>query len=97
MSLTRTGEEVSLVCSWHSRPEGAEVEGPFRAFRVVGTLDFSLVGILRDLTTQLAAAKISVFVISTFDTDYVLVPLERARDAAVSLRLAGHHMPDPLP
>ena len=96
VSLTRTPEETSLVCAWAERPDGARTEGPFRAFRVVGTLDFSLVGILSDLTLQLTAAQISVFVISTFDTDYVLVPAERAAAAAVSLRLAGHHLPDPF-
>lgn len=87
----RTPEELSLVCETARVPSGAlEREDGWRALRVDGTLAFSLVGVLAGITAALAAAKISVFCVSTFDTDYVLVK-ETALDAAVSaLRSAGY-------
>ena len=87
-SVTRTAEEVSVVGP--QALEGARTEGPWRAFRVAGVLDFSLTGVLHELTAPLADAGISVFVQSTFDTDYVLIREESA-DAAVSAwESAGH-------
>lgn len=82
MSVTRTDAELSVVCPMDLVPPGARVEGPWQAYAVDGTLDFALVGILVRLTSPLASAGISVFSVSTFDTDYVLVPAARA-DAAV--------------
>lgn len=87
LSVTRTAVEVSIVAA--SPIEGARVEGPWRAFRVVGTLDFALTGILHSLTEPLAAAGISVFAISTFDTDYLLVRTDRAPHARAAWQQAG--------
>lgn len=87
-SVTRTADEVSVVGP--QVVEGARAEGPWRAFRVAGVLDFSLTGVLHELTGPLADAGISVFVQSTFDTDYILIREESA-DAAVSAwESAGH-------
>ena len=86
-----TPEEKSLVCETNRVPEGAQKrEDGWQALRVDGTLAFSLVGVLAGITAALAAAKISVFCVSTFDTDYVPVK-ETALDTAVSaLRSAGY-------
>ena len=87
-SLTLSPDEVSVV---GAEPLlGARVEGPWRAFRVAGVLDFSLTGVLHELTGPLASAKISVFVQSTFDTDFILVRREHEAAAVDAWRGAGH-------
>ena len=87
-SATYTADEVSVV---GSKPlQGARTEGPWRAFRVAGVLDFSLIGVLHALTGPLANAGISVFVQSTFDTDYILVREELAVAAVDVWVVAGH-------
>ena len=75
MFFGRTDGETSLVCPSTDVPTDCVLErnDGWRAFRVVGTLDFSLIGILSKITGTLADNGIGVFVISTFDTDYVLV------------------------
>jgi hypothetical protein len=87
VSVTRTPEELSLVC-----PEGClpadtagRVERGFRAFRVEGPLDFGLSGVLASLLDPLARERIPVFVISTFDTDYLLVREDQTDRAAEAL------------
>ena len=81
----RTDGEISLVCLTEDVPSGVLArEDGWRAFRVRGPLDFSLIGILAGISTALAEAGIGIFVVSTFDTDYVLVKgsdQERALDA----------------
>jgi hypothetical protein len=72
-SLSVTAEEVSLVCSEGEAPVSDAIEGGWRAFMVKGPLDFSLTGIVANLTQPLAKALIPVFIISTFDADYLLV------------------------
>jgi hypothetical protein len=62
----------------------------WRAFRVAGTLDFSLVGILAALSKTLADAGVGIFAISTFDTDYILTKAEDFDRALAALRAAGH-------
>ncbi|GAA0523831.1 hypothetical protein GCM10011581_49540 [Saccharopolyspora subtropica] len=69
---------------------GVRVEGPFRALEVDGPLNFSLTGVLAALLVPLAEAGISVFTLSTFDTDWILVPAEAATRAADVLIAAGH-------
>lgn len=72
--LSKTDEEISLVCETDYIPENAtHAEHGWRAFRVDGMLDFGLVGIIASITQRLARAGISVFVISTYNTDYVLL------------------------
>ena len=73
VSITRTATELSVVCRQEAVPEGVRCERGWRCLRVAGTLDFSLVGVLASLLNPLAEAGISVFVVSTFDTDYLLV------------------------
>ncbi|MGW1679227.1 ACT domain-containing protein [Saccharopolyspora sp. NPDC002376] len=70
------------------------VEGPFRALEVHGPLDFALTGVLAALLVPLADAGISVFTLSTFDTDWILVPADAAARAAEVLTAAGHTVED---
>jgi hypothetical protein len=89
-SVTRTKEELSLVCLQEIVPEGTRCEKGFRCFKVGGPLDFSLTGILSSLTIPLAQAGISVLAISTFDTDYLLVKETHVDKAVEELTHAGH-------
>lgn len=87
-SVTRTPQELSIVCPEARLPadsSGFRVERGFRAFQVVGPLDFALTGLLSGLLAPLARAAIPVFVLSTFDTDLILVPREKAERAAEAL------------
>jgi hypothetical protein len=92
-SVNRTVDELSIVCEQSLVPSNTKSEKNWRALKVEGTLDFALTGILASIANPLAAAKISIFAISTFDTDYVLIrasDLERAcsalKEAAFSVR-----------
>ena len=83
-SITRTADELSIVCDDDAVPSGVYAVRDFAAVRVLGTIDFGVVGLLAGLTRALADAAISVFVFSTFDTDYLLVRTSdyaRARSA----------------
>jgi hypothetical protein len=89
-SATRSIDELSVVCRQDAVPEGIVCEPGWRCLRVAGTIPFSLVGVLASLTAPLAEAGISVFAISTFDTDYLIVK-EKVLEAAVNaLRQQGH-------
>lgn len=98
-SITRTDAELSVICDLDALPEGITAEGdaevshdvsqPWRALRVVGQLDFSLTGVLASLAVPLAEAKISIFALSTFDTDYLLVKEGVLEPACEVLARAG--------
>lgn len=82
VSVTRTPDELSILCPSADVPPGIECEAGWRAFTVEGKLEFSAIGILAAILNPLAEAGISILSISTFDTDYVLVRtaiLERAK------------------
>jgi hypothetical protein len=89
-SVTRTSAELSVVCPEDEAPEGAHVEPDWRALEVAGPLDFSMVGVMAGLTAPLAEVEVSVFVVSTYDTDYVLVHAAALERAVEALRAAGH-------
>ena len=91
-SITRTPEELSVVCAYADVPEGVKREGPWACFKVEGPLDFALTGILASLTAPLAKDGISVFALSTYDTDYLLVREDKRDAAAVSLLAAGFEL-----
>jgi len=89
-SVTRTHDELSIVCSQSSVPAGVTCEPDWRGLKVIGPLDFALIGILAGLAGALAGAGVSLFALSTYDTDYLLV---RAKDlplAVQALAAAGH-------
>ena len=96
-SITATARETSLVCARRSVPKKVQQAGPFTAFAVEGPLDFSLTGILATLLQPLADAEISVFTISTFDTDWILVPVDDADRAAEEWRRRGHDVAPAVP
>jgi hypothetical protein len=90
ISITRTADELSIVCCQDAVPEGVVCERDWRRLRVAGAMPFSVVGVLASLTTPLVEATISIFAISTFDTDYLLVKAEKLDEAVATLRQAGH-------
>ena len=75
-SISRTKDELSIVCMEKFVPQGVKFEGNWRAIKVEGKFDFSVTGVLSSLSNPLAEAKISIFAISTFNTDYILVKNE---------------------
>jgi hypothetical protein len=91
-SVTRTDEELSIVCESKYVPAGIKAEQPWRCLKVVGPLDFGLTGIMAALTQPLAADKISIFAVSTFDTDYLMVKTDNYERACLSLTRAGHEI-----
>jgi len=89
-SITRTPDELSIVVAVESAPADIRAEGTWRALRIAGPIPLSAVGILASVTEPLARAGINLFVVSTFDTDYVLVVSDRLEDARFALSDAGH-------
>jgi GNAT superfamily N-acetyltransferase len=89
-SITRTAEELSVVCVEHAVPEGIRCEKGWRALKLEGPFDFSQVGILLAVAEPLARAKVVILAIGTYDTDYVLVHQGLLKQALVALRTVGH-------
>jgi hypothetical protein len=92
VSLTRTSSELSLVSEAASVPAAVRSERGWRALRVAGTLDLSLIGILAELSGVLARARVAIFVVSTFDTDCLLVREHDLARAVQALEAAGHRV-----
>ena len=89
-SASVSDSELSLVCPEDAAPPHARTEPGWRALSVVGPLAFSLVGVVASLTGPLADAGVSVFVLSTFDTDHLLVRSDDLEQAIAVLRSSGH-------
>jgi uncharacterized protein len=89
-SVTRTADELSLVLPESARRPDWQAETGWRSFVVDGTLDFSLTGVMASLATPLAEAGVSLFAISTYDTDYLLVREKDLERATAVLAAAGH-------
>lgn len=90
-SITRTPDELSIVCESARIPADLASNHPgWRALMVQGPLDFSLTGILSALAAPLAAAGISIFAVSTFDSDYLLVKETDFERAIATLQSSGH-------
>jgi hypothetical protein len=95
VSITRTPDELSIVCPDAAVPPDVEVESGWRALKVPGPIPFDQIGILASLADPLAAAGVSIFAVSTYDTDYVLVKeadLERALAALETSPPARRHL-----
>lgn len=89
--LSYTDDEISLVCKKEFVPKNTtEREDNWSALKICGVLDFSLVGILAKIAGFLAEEKISVFVVSTFNTDYILVKSDRLERAIAVLKENGY-------
>jgi hypothetical protein len=96
VSITRTPDELSIVCPQEAVPPDTQVEEGFRALKVPGPIPFDQTGVLASIANPLAAAKIPIFAISTYDTDYVLVreaDLDRALDALGGRQLIASGSP----
>ena len=89
-SVTRTGDELSVVTELSRVPVGVHSQPGWRVLKVHGPFDLSEIGVLASLAAPLAEAKISLFAVSTFDTDYLLVASEALRAAIAALERAGH-------
>jgi len=90
VSVTRTADELSIVCLSDAVPDTVRTEHDFRALKIEGPFDFSLTGILLAVIRPLADAGISIFAVSTYDTDYVLVKKKDLRNAVSVLSASGH-------
>lgn len=84
-SITRTQDELSIVCFEGNIPDGIKCEKDWRILKVQGPLDFSLIGILSSISSILAQKSISIFAVSTYDTDYILVKNKDLDNAIKSL------------
>jgi hypothetical protein len=89
-SITRTAEELSIVCAEVQVPAGIAASRGWRALKFDGPLPLDQTGILASVTSPLAAARVSVFALATFSTDFVLIPAAQQPAAISALERAGH-------
>lgn len=94
LAVVQTPDELSIVCEERFAPEAGESERGWRAFMVEGPLDFSLTGVLSGVATPLADSGISIFAISSYDTDYILVREQSVPAARAALQDAGYQVHD---
>ncbi|MCC7082740.1 MAG: ACT domain-containing protein [Burkholderiales bacterium] len=95
VSLTRSGTELSLVAPEHIDIDAGECERGWSCLTIQGTLDLGLIGVLAAVSQTLAAAHVGIFVVSTYDTDHILVRSEDAEAAVTALTRAGHRVVRP--
>ena len=88
LSITRTENELSIVCAEEHATGFEQIEKGWRALRVAGPIPFTVTGLLASIASPLSAAGIPIFVVSTFDTDYILVKEERLEEAILALQAA---------
>ncbi len=91
-SLTRTADELSIVCPEHNVPAGVAREGGWRALKLEGPFDFGLVGVLASVAGPLAESGVGILAMATYDTDYVLVKESQLDLATSALRERGHEV-----
>jgi hypothetical protein len=91
-SITRTADELSIVCPAAQVPGDVQAEAGWRMLRLAGPFPFELTGILAAVLAPLAGAAIPIFALSTFDTDYLLVKAHDLSRAITELRAAGHQV-----
>ena len=92
VSVARTEDELSIVCPEEWVPDSVQRSAGWSCLKVMGRLDLAAVGILAGLVDPLRDKGISVFALSTFDTDYLLVPEVQSEDAISALEAAGHRI-----
>jgi hypothetical protein len=90
MAMVRTADEFSVVCDERNVPGHIKMEKGWRILKVQGPLEFSQVGVLAAIAMPLAKVGVSIFVLSTFDTDYILVKEPSLLLAIDALQNAGH-------
>jgi hypothetical protein len=94
VSVTRTADELSIVCVEALAPEGGRTEKGWKCLAVQGPIPFTATGILSSLLAPLAQAAVGIFAISTYDTDYVLLKEAQLGEAVAALKEAGHEFGD---
>ena len=97
VSISRTRHELSIVCAQTAVPRDLRHERDRVGFGIVGVIPMTTVGLLASLCTALAAVNVPVFVISTYDTDWILVTVERYETARKALEALGHTVSGSLP
>lgn len=80
-SITKTDDELSIVCLEKNIPSDVKYESGWKVFKIQGSLDFSLIGILSKISGLMAENNISIFAVSTYDTDYILIKEEKLENA----------------
>lgn len=90
LNITRTTEELSILCDARLVPQEVQSEGGWRVFKMIGPLEFTMVGVLASVLNPLAEAGITILAISTYDTDYILVTEPDLKAAMAALHAAGH-------
>jgi hypothetical protein len=93
-SITRTSQELSIVCPEDLVPAGVRAERGWRLLSVAGSMDLALIGVLASLAVPLAEARVSLFAVSTFDTDHVLIKDQDLSRAVEALTAHGHVVRD---
>jgi uncharacterized protein len=91
-SITRTLEEVSIVCPQDDVPEDVQAEKAWRCLKVEGPMDFTFTGVLASLANPLAAAGVSIFPLATYATDYMLIKEDDLPRAIFALSEEGHQI-----
>ena len=89
VSVSRSRNELSIITGAGIRIDSQGTVGPWLAYRVPGTLDFGMTGVMSELTVPLAAAGISILAVSTYDTDYILARADAGVAAEIAWRGAG--------
>jgi hypothetical protein len=92
LAIVKTSDELSVVSNTKSVPEGGRSEHGWRVLGIADVLDFTLVGVFSDISLLLAGVGVSIFVISTYNTDYFLVKHDQLNKALDTLRKAGHRI-----
>jgi len=90
LNISKTHEELSIVCPSSLELKSEHCDNDWACIKIKGSLDFGLTGVLAKLCGVLAEARISIFAISTYDTDYILVKAAKAKKAVAALETAGY-------
>ena len=94
-SIIRTQKELTIVCPQNTIDSDCEYDADWRCFRVDGSFDFNQIGVISSLAAPLAQAGISIFVVSSFDTDYILVKGENVEQTIAVFSDNGHFIVGP--
>jgi hypothetical protein len=97
LSISRTRDELSVICEEHLVPPGAQASRGWRGFKIVGPLDLDLVGILVSVAVPLAQSNVGILPVGTYETDYILVRDRQLNDAIKALRFAGFDLVEETP
>jgi hypothetical protein len=94
VSITRSEKELTIVCDQKLVPEDCEKSRNWKCIKIVGSFELDAVGVIASISVPLAENQISIYVVSTFDTDYFLVPAREFEKATLALKDFGHEVED---